>query len=83
MKTEISAEWDVVNQAGRAAREMGVSPDPGRPLSPAPQPSLRTQQQERMTEQLNRIYAVDTDPSEARTVNAMKTAFRSVLRERW
>ena len=88
MKTEISAEWDVVNQAGRAAREqaareMGVSPGPGRPFSPAPQPSLRTQQQERMIEQINSLYAVDTDPSEARTVNAMKAAFRSVLRERW
>jgi metal-responsive CopG/Arc/MetJ family transcriptional regulator len=81
MKTAISLEGDLLNQADRAARKMGVSRS--RLFSLALQAYLRAQQQERMVEQLDRVYTVDPDTADSRTAKAMKAKFRSTLKDRW
>jgi hypothetical protein len=83
MKTAISVEGDLLNQADQVAQEMGVSRS--RLFSLAIRAYLRMRQQGRMLEQLDHVYGdgADHDPAQARTPKQMKAKFHSALKDRW
>ena len=81
MKIAISVDGDLLHEADRAAREMGLSRS--RLFSQALEAYLRHRRQEDMIAQLNQVYAGERDPSEARTTKRMKTKFRATIQERW
>jgi metal-responsive CopG/Arc/MetJ family transcriptional regulator len=80
MKTAISVEDELLLQADRTAKQMGLSRS--RLFSIALADYLRHRRQEEMIEQLNRVYA-EPDPSEAVMVAKMKAKFRATIRDRW
>ena len=80
MKTAISVEDGLLNEADRAAKQMGLSRS--RLFSVALEDYLRHRRQEEMIGQLNRVYAVPA-PSETGLPAKMKTKFRSAIRDRW
>ena len=80
MKTAISVDYDLVMEADRTAREIGVSRS--RLFSLAMRNYLRNRRHEKVVEQLNRVYG-DSDAVERRTLAKMKAKFRTTIRERW
>jgi metal-responsive CopG/Arc/MetJ family transcriptional regulator len=81
MKTTISIDGQLLEEADRAARRMGVSRS--RLFSLALQEYLLQRRQEEMTEQLNRVYAGGLDAPERRTTAGMKARFRATMKDRW
>jgi Arc/MetJ family transcription regulator len=81
MKTAISIDDRLLQEADRAARDMGLSRS--RLFSVALREYLHHRHAQEMIEQLNRAYGGDPDPAEQRTVGRMKAKFRSALKERW
>jgi len=81
MKTAISVDNQLWNEADQAAREMGLSRS--RLVSYALEAYLRSRRRDRMTAQLNQVYAGEPHPSEARTLKRMKAKFRPTIKERW
>jgi metal-responsive CopG/Arc/MetJ family transcriptional regulator len=81
MKTAISVDDDLLHEADRAARQLGLSRS--RLFAIALQNYLRQRRQEEMSERLNRVYADPPDTAERRTTSRMKSKFRATVRERW
>lgn len=44
---------------------------------------LRARRDEKITEQLDRVYGSQSDPGEQRTVPKFKSRFRTTIRDRW
>jgi len=80
MKTAISVDDQLLSDADRAAREMGLSRS--RLIATALEAYLRRRRQEETTARLNEVFAED-DPAEARTLKLMKAKFRSSIKESW
>jgi metal-responsive CopG/Arc/MetJ family transcriptional regulator len=80
MKTAISLDGNLLHQADRTARAMGLSRS--RLFSVALEEYLRRRRQELMIEQLNLVYS-DQKPGEARIAKGMKAKFRSTIKDRW
>ena len=81
MKTAISLEDDLLLQADRTARQMGVSRS--RLFSIALQAYLRKRRNQEILGQLNKVYAAEPSPEERRTVAGMKRRFRRTISESW
>jgi metal-responsive CopG/Arc/MetJ family transcriptional regulator len=81
MKTAISLDGQLLGEADRVARAMGLSRS--RLISLALEAYLRRLRHEEITEQLNRVYAGTPDAIEQSTRKKMKAKFRATLREGW
>jgi metal-responsive CopG/Arc/MetJ family transcriptional regulator len=81
MKTAISLEDELLLEADRTARQMGVSRS--RLFSIALEAYLRKRRNQEILGQLNKVYAAECNPEERRTVAGMKRRFRSTIRESW
>jgi metal-responsive CopG/Arc/MetJ family transcriptional regulator len=82
MKTAISVEDELLDEADRTAKQMGLSRS--RLFSIALQDYLRHRRQAEMSERLNQVYADETrDSGDRETLRAMKAKFRATIRERW
>jgi len=81
MKTAISIDDRLLQDADRVAKDMGLSRS--RLFSVALREYLRHRHAQEAIEQLNCVYAGEADPAEQRTVKGMKAKFRSVVKERW
>ena len=82
MKTAISLDDALMDQADRTAKEMGVSRS--RLFSLALQNYLRHRRASEITEQLNQHYARSVPaPTERKTGKQMKAKFQKTIQERW
>ena len=81
MKTAISVDDDLLHEADRMARRMGLSRS--RLFAIAVENYLRQRRQEEMSERLNRVYADPPNTAERRTITRMKSKFRATVKERW
>ena len=81
MKTAISVDGQLIGDADRIARDMGLSRS--RLIALALEAYIRQRRQEEITEQLNRVYSGEPDPAERALTKKMKAKFRSVIRDRW
>lgn len=77
MKTAISVEDRLLQEADQTARQMGLSRS--RLFSLAVEEYLRQRRQQQMLEQLNQVYSGRPDPMTAK----LKTRFRKVIQDRW
>jgi metal-responsive CopG/Arc/MetJ family transcriptional regulator len=80
MKTAISMEDDLLAEADRMARQIGISRS--RFLSLAVRDYLIRHRQEEMTQRLNEIYR-HKNVEEARLPGRMKAKFRLAIKDRW
>jgi metal-responsive CopG/Arc/MetJ family transcriptional regulator len=81
MKTAISVDGQLLGDADRVARDMGLSRS--RLIALALEAYIRQRRQEEITEQLNGVYGGGRDAVEQATTKKMKAKFRSIVRERW
>jgi metal-responsive CopG/Arc/MetJ family transcriptional regulator len=81
MKTAISVDDDLITEADRTAREMGVSRS--RLFSLAIESYLRNRERERILEQLNRVYAGESGVADKRMAVRIKGKFRRAIQEKW
>jgi predicted transcriptional regulator len=81
MKTAISLDDHLLEEADRTARALGLSRS--RLFALALEDYLRHRRQEQIVEQLNKVYADHPDPSEARIVQGMKNKVRRTIKDRW
>lgn len=81
MKTAISVDGRLLEEADQVARRMGLSRS--RLFSLALQDYLRQKRHEEMTQQLNRVYADGPKAAERRMAARMKTTFRATIKDRW
>jgi metal-responsive CopG/Arc/MetJ family transcriptional regulator len=81
MKTAISLEDELLLEADRIARQMGVSRS--RLFSIALEAYLRKRRNQEILGQLNKVYADEPSPNERRTVAGLKRRFRSTIQESW
>jgi metal-responsive CopG/Arc/MetJ family transcriptional regulator len=81
MKTAISVADRLMQEADRAAKELGVSRS--RVFSIALENYLRARRDEKIAEQLDRVYGSQPDPGERRTVAKLKSRFRATIKDRW
>ena len=79
MKTAISLDEELLTQADKAAKEIGVSRS--RLFSMAMQEYLRRKRGEEITEALNRVYADGQTDEDKRIVAGIKARMRSIVRE--
>lgn len=70
MKTAVSVDDALMEQADQAARDLGLSRSAL--VAEALRVFLRQLQQAQITEQLNRVYADEPDPSERRLVKKLR-----------
>jgi len=77
MKTAISVEDRLLQEADLTAQQMGLSRS--RLFSVAVAEYLRQRRQQQMLEQLNQAYSGEPDPM----ARKIKTRFRKVIRDRW
>jgi metal-responsive CopG/Arc/MetJ family transcriptional regulator len=81
MKTAISIDDQLLHDADRAAKRMGLSRS--RLFSLALRDYLHERRQQEMLDQLNRVYAGAPDLPEQRTTAKMKAKFRRTIRDQW
>ena len=81
MKTAISIDDQLLHDADRVAKQMGLSRS--RLFSLAVQDYLHQRRQQELLEQLNRVYAGDPDLPEQRTTAKVKAKFRRTIKEQW
>ena len=81
MKTAISIEEGLLQQADKAARRMGVSRS--RLFALAVGDFLQRQRHEQMLHQLNEVYAGGVEPAEKRRLKGIKAKVRRAAKERW
>jgi metal-responsive CopG/Arc/MetJ family transcriptional regulator len=80
MKTAISVDDQLISEADKAAKEMGLSRS--RLIATALEAYLRKRRQDEITARLNEVYA-EVDPEEARLVKLMKVKFHATIKDRW
>lgn len=81
MKTAISIDDNLLQEADEAARLMGLTRS--RLFAIALGDFLRRRHEEQMLRQLNEVYAGDADPAELRLHKAIKDKVRRALKDRW
>jgi antitoxin MazE6 len=81
MKTAISLDDRLLEQADETARRMGVSRSGLFAL--ALQDYLRRRRQQELAEQLNGVYTGKPNSPGQRTTARMKAKFRSTIKDRW
>jgi metal-responsive CopG/Arc/MetJ family transcriptional regulator len=81
MKTAISLDGDLLQQADKTAQQMGLSRS--RLFALALRDYLRRNQQQQLVEQLNRVYAGKLDLSDKQITRRMKNKFRATIKDRW
>jgi antitoxin MazE6 len=81
MKTAISINENLLQQADATARRLGVSRS--RLFAMAVGDFLQRQRQEQMLRRLNEVYAGATEPAEKRLLKGIKAKVRRTVEERW
>jgi hypothetical protein len=81
MKTAISLEDELLEEADRTAKQMGLSRS--RLFSLALQDYLRHRREREIVEQLNRVYGQEPAPPDDGMSAKMKAKFRATVRDRW
>jgi hypothetical protein len=81
MKTAISIDHGLLQEADQTARLMGLSRS--RLFAVAVRDFLQRQRQEQMLLRLNEVYANQPEPDERRLLKGIKTKVRRTLKERW
>ena len=81
MKTAISIEDSLLEEADATARRMGVSSS--RLFALALGDFLHRQRGERMLLQLNQVYGSGHESTEKRLLKPIKAKFRRTIKERW
>ena len=81
MKTAISIDAGLLQEADETARRMGVSRS--RLFALAVGDFLRRQRQEQMLRRLNEVYANGTDSTEKSLLKRIKAKVRPSVKERW
>jgi metal-responsive CopG/Arc/MetJ family transcriptional regulator len=81
MKTAISIDEGLLQEADQAARLMGLSRS--RLFAVAVRDFLERQRQEKMLLQLNEVYANQPEPAEKRLLKGIKAKVRRTLKESW
>lgn len=81
MKTAISVDAELLTEADRTARKLGLSRS--RLFSIALEAYLRDRRQQETLERLNLAYAGKPDPASRATQKKMKAKFRTTIRDRW
>jgi metal-responsive CopG/Arc/MetJ family transcriptional regulator len=79
MKTAVSVDDALMEQADQAARDLGLSRSAL--VAEALRAFLRLRRQAQITEQLNRVYADEPSPAERRLVRKLKT--KLPVRDAW
>ena len=77
MKTAISVDDPLIEQADRAAKEQGVSRS--RLFSIAMEAYLKKLQNDKLTEELNRVYTNDDQEEELAFARAAKRKFAKIV----
>jgi metal-responsive CopG/Arc/MetJ family transcriptional regulator len=81
MKTAISIDDGLLQEADETARQMGLSRS--RLFALAVGEFLQRQRRERMLLLLNEVYANRVEPAEKRLLKGIKAKVRRVVKERW
>jgi hypothetical protein len=81
MKTAISVDSELLTEADRTARELGLSRS--RLFSIALEAYLRDRRQQETLERLNLAYPGKPDLANRTTLKKMKAKFRTTIRDRW
>jgi metal-responsive CopG/Arc/MetJ family transcriptional regulator len=81
MKTAISIEAPLLQEADRTARKLGVSRS--RLMSLALQNYLRQNRNREIVEQLNQVYGEQTGAADRLSSAQMKSKLASVAKDRW
>ena len=81
MKTAISIDDALLQQADEAARLMGLSRS--RLFAQAVGDFLDRQRREQMLHRLNEVYAGGIKPGEKALLNGIRTKVRRAVKERW
>jgi metal-responsive CopG/Arc/MetJ family transcriptional regulator len=81
MKTAISIETPLLEEADRTARKLGLSRS--RLVSLALTDYLRQRRNREIVEQLNHIYGEQTDAAEQPSAAQIKAKFRATIKDRW
>ena len=81
MKTAISLDDKLLEEADETAKQIGVSRS--RLFSLAMEEYLRQHRNRQILESLNRVYTDGPDTAERALVSGMKTKFRSTIKDAW
>jgi len=81
MKTAISIDDGLLQEADKTARLMGLSRS--RLFALAVGDFLQRQRREQMLLRLNEVYANDVEPAERRLLKGIKSKVRRTAKERW
>lgn len=81
MKTAISIDDGLLQEADEAARLMGLSRS--RLFALAVGDFLQRRRREEMLHRLNEVYSNGMDPAEKTLLNGIKTKVRRAVKERW
>ena len=81
MKTAISIDNGLLQEANETARLMGLSRS--RLFAVAVGEFLQRQRREQMLLRLNEVYANEVEPAEKRLLKGMKVKVRPTVKERW
>ena len=81
MKTAISLDDGLLQEADETARRMGLSRS--RLFALAVGDFLQRQRQEQMLLRLNEVYANGMEPAERRLLNGIKAKVRPAVKDRW
>ena len=81
MKTAISLDGKLLEEANKTAKRMGVSRS--RLFSLALEEYIRHRRNRQVIDTLNRVYADEPSDAERRTTSGMKAKFGSVIKDSW
>ena len=81
MKTAISVDDDLLHEADRTAKQLGLSRS--RLFSVALEAYLRNRRNQEIVERLNRAYAGEPDPDDQRVVAGIKRKLAATIKDRW
>jgi len=81
MKTAISIDDGLLQEADDTARSMGLSRS--RLFAIAVGEFLKRQRREQMLLRLNEVYAGAAEPAEKRMLKGIKSKVRAIVKERW
>lgn len=81
MKTAISIDDDLLQEADETARSMGLSRS--RLFARAMGDFLKRNREEQMLRRLNEVYADTPEPKEKHLLRSIKARVRTVVKDRW